>query len=96
MLCWPLLFTSQSELTEEDIIARMMIPLCVETVRCVEETLLRQQRKQDMGLIYGIGFPPYLGGALHYLDQMGLQAFCDLAENTSHLGKIVRADRKNA
>ncbi|MGB3385920.1 MAG: fatty acid oxidation complex subunit alpha FadB, partial [Marinomonas sp.] len=74
--------------SEEDIIARMMIPLCIETARCLEENIVASAAEADMGLIYGIGFPPYLGGALHYLDQMGLQAFCELADKYSHLGKL--------
>jgi 3-hydroxyacyl-CoA dehydrogenase/enoyl-CoA hydratase/3-hydroxybutyryl-CoA epimerase/enoyl-CoA isomerase len=72
----------------------MMIPLCVETVRCVEENIVASAAEADMGLIYGIGFPPYLGGALHYLDQMGLQAFCDLADKYSHLGKLYEPTAK--
>ncbi|MEL0637309.1 MULTISPECIES: fatty acid oxidation complex subunit alpha FadB [Marinomonas] len=79
---------SHSELSEEDIIARMMIPLCIETARCLEENIVASAAEADMGLIYGIGFPPYLGGALHYLDQMGLQAFCELADKYSQLGKL--------
>lgn len=79
---------SQTQLTEDDIVARMMIPLCIETARCVEEGIVASAAEADMGLIYGIGFPPYLGGALHYLDQMGLQAFCDLADRYRHLGKL--------
>ncbi|ETX10298.1 multifunctional fatty acid oxidation complex subunit alpha [Marinomonas ushuaiensis DSM 15871] len=86
--------TSQTELSEDDIIARMMIPLCIETVRCVEENIVASAAEADMGLIYGIGFPPYLGGALHYLDQMGLQAFCDLADKYSHLGKLYEPTAK--
>ncbi|MBR7889585.1 fatty acid oxidation complex subunit alpha FadB [Marinomonas sp. A79] len=86
--------TSSSELSEEDIIARMMIPLCIETVRCVEENIVASPAEADMGLIYGIGFPPYLGGAMHYLDQMGLQAFCDLADKYSHLGKLYEPTAK--
>ncbi|BFM51401.1 fatty acid oxidation complex subunit alpha FadB [Marinomonas sp. THO17] len=86
--------TSKTELSEEDIIARMMIPLCIETVRCLEEKIVSSAAEADMGLIYGIGFPPYLGGALHYLDQMGLQAFCDLADKYSHLGKLYEPTAK--
>ena len=85
---------SQTELSEEDIIARMMIPLCIETVRCLEENIVASASEADMGLIYGIGFPPYLGGALHYLDQMGLQAFCELADKYSHLGKLYEPTAK--
>lgn len=79
---------SKTELTEEDIIHRMMIPLCIETVRCLEDGIVASPAEADMGLIYGIGFPPYLGGAIHYLDQMGLAAFCELADKYSHLGKL--------
>ncbi|WP_394179917.1 fatty acid oxidation complex subunit alpha FadB [Marinomonas posidonica] len=86
--------TSKTELSEDDIIARMMIPLCIETVRCLEENIVSSAAEADMGLIYGIGFPPYLGGALHYLDQMGLQAFCDLADKYSHLGKLYEPTAK--
>ncbi|MBJ7537438.1 fatty acid oxidation complex subunit alpha FadB [Marinomonas transparens] len=86
--------TSKTALTEEDIIARMMIPLCIETVRCLEENIVASAAEADMGLIYGIGFPPYLGGALHYLDQMGLQVFCDLADKYSHLGKLYEPTAK--
>ncbi len=41
-----------------------------------------------MGLIYGIGFPPFRGGALHYLDQMGLQAFLEMAAPFADLGPL--------
>ncbi|WP_151702559.1 fatty acid oxidation complex subunit alpha FadB [Nitrincola alkalilacustris] len=76
------------EYTEDEIIARMMIPLCIETVRCLEDGIVASAAEADMGLIYGIGFPPFRGGALHYLDQMGLKAFCDLAESFAELGPL--------
>ncbi|WP_409524907.1 fatty acid oxidation complex subunit alpha FadB [Nitrincola sp. MINF-07-Sa-05] len=76
------------EFTEDEIIARMMIPLCIETVRCLEDDIVASPAEADMGLIYGIGFPPFRGGALHYLDQMGLKAFCDLAESFAELGPL--------
>ncbi|WP_067098169.1 fatty acid oxidation complex subunit alpha FadB [Marinomonas atlantica] len=71
-----------------DIIARMMIPLCIETARCLEDNIVASAAEADMGLVYGIGFPPYLGGALHYMDEMGLAAFCELADQYQHLGKL--------
>jgi 3-hydroxyacyl-CoA dehydrogenase / enoyl-CoA hydratase / 3-hydroxybutyryl-CoA epimerase / enoyl-CoA isomerase len=33
-----------------------------------------------MALIYGIGFPPFRGGALRYIDAMGVGAFVKLAD----------------
>ncbi|WP_425641353.1 fatty acid oxidation complex subunit alpha FadB [Marinomonas gallaica] len=73
---------------DSDIIARMMIPLCIETARCLEDNIVASAAEADMGLVYGIGFPPYLGGALHYMDEMGLAAFCELADQYQHLGKL--------
>lgn len=83
-----------ADIADEEIIARMMIPLCIETARCLEEGIVDSAAEADMGLIYGIGFPPFRGGALHYLDQMGLAAFCELAQNYSHLGPLYQPTEK--
>ena len=74
--------------TDEEIIARMMIPLCIEVVRCIEEKIVASPAEADMALIYGIGFPPFRGGALHYMDSMGLKAFCEMAAPFAHLGPL--------
>ena len=78
----------QIELEDEQIIARMMIPLCLETVRCLEEGIVSSAYEADLGLVYGIGFPPFLGGALNYIDSMGVKSFCDLADSFSELGEL--------
>ncbi len=77
-----------SEITDEMIIERMMIPLCIETVRCLEEGIVSHPAEADMALILGIGYPPFRGGPLHYLDQIGLQGFCDLASGYAALGPL--------
>lgn len=82
------------EFSDEEIIARMMIPLCIETVRCLEDGIVASPAEADMGLIYGIGFPPFRGGALHYLDSMGLAAFCELAAQYEHLGPLYQPTDK--
>ncbi|MDR5899754.1 fatty acid oxidation complex subunit alpha FadB [Halomonas vilamensis] len=68
------------EFSDEDIIARMMVPLCLETVRCLEDGIVDSPAEADMALIYGIGFPPFRGGALRYIDAMGVAEFVELAE----------------
>lgn len=73
---------------DEDIIARMMIPLCMETVRCLEDNIVSSAAEADMGLIYGIGFPPHLGGALKYIDDMGVANFVALADRFADLGAL--------
>ena len=71
---------SEKEFSDEDIIARMMVPLCLETVRCLEDSIVETPAEADMALIYGIGFPPFRGGALRYIDAMGVAEFVKLAD----------------
>ncbi|MGI0115470.1 fatty acid oxidation complex subunit alpha FadB [Zooshikella sp. RANM57] len=82
------------EFTEEEIIARMMIPLCLETVRCLEDNIVASAHEADMGLIYGIGFPPFRGGALRYIQDMGIAEFCALADQYAELGPLYQPTAK--
>src|SRR5690554_2831331 len=68
------------EFSDEEIISRMMVPLCLEAVRCLEDDIVASPAEADMALIYGIGFPPFRGGALRYIDAMGVEAFVKLAD----------------
>ncbi|MDC9719908.1 MAG: fatty acid oxidation complex subunit alpha FadB [Gammaproteobacteria bacterium] len=68
------------DMTDEQIIDYLMIPLCLEVARCIEENIVASPAEADLALVYGIGFPPFLGGALKYMDTIGLQTFCDKAD----------------
>ena len=79
------------ELSDDDILARMMIPMCIETVRCLDENIVSSAADADMGLIMGIGFPVFRGGALRFIDQMGVKAFVEMADRYADLGKLYHA-----
>lgn len=83
----PIVF-EQREVTDEDIINWMMIPLCMETVRCLEDGIVDTAAEADMGLVYGIGFPPFRGGALRYIDSIGVAEFVALADKYTELGAL--------
>lgn len=78
----------QREFDDAEIIARMMLAMCLETVRCLEDGIVSDPIEADMGLILGLGFPKFRGGALRYIDSMGAQAFCTLAQRYKHLGPL--------
>ncbi len=86
--------TSKIEISDEEIIERMMIPLCLETVRCLEDGIVNTAAEADMGLVYGIGFPPFRGGALKYIDDLGVSNFIVSAEKYSSLGALYKPTEK--
>lgn len=79
---------AKREFDKQEIIDRMMIPMIIETVRCLEEKIVGTAAEADMGLVYGIGFPPFRGGALKYLDSIGLSNFIARCEQFKSLGKL--------
>ena len=67
-------------LDDETIVDSMMIPMCLEAVRCLEDGIAASATDVDLALIYGIGFPPFRGGALHYIDDVGIDKFVARAD----------------
>jgi len=67
-------------LDDETIVDSMMIPMCLEAVRCFEDGIAASATDIDLSLIYGIGFPPFRGGALHYIDDVGIDRFVARAD----------------
>ncbi|MGX5200401.1 fatty acid oxidation complex subunit alpha FadB [Aliikangiella sp. IMCC44632] len=75
------------EFEQQEIVERMMLPLIFEVVRCLQEGIVDTAAECDMALIYGLGFPPFRGGALKYADELGIQNVVAAAEKYAHLGE---------
>ncbi len=80
--------------TDEQIINRMMVAMCLEVVRCLEDKIVETAVEADMGLALGIGFPPFRGGALRYIDSIGVGDFVDLADSLIDLGDLYEPTEK--
>jgi 3-hydroxyacyl-CoA dehydrogenase / enoyl-CoA hydratase / 3-hydroxybutyryl-CoA epimerase / enoyl-CoA isomerase len=84
---------ARKEFAPEEIVARCMVPLVNEVARCLEDGIVASPAEADMSLIYGIGFPPFRGGACRYVDQMGAAAFVEMADKYASLGKLYDAPK---
>ncbi|NOI28426.1 fatty acid oxidation complex subunit alpha FadJ [Vibrio coralliilyticus] len=68
----------ESKMAEKDIAMRCVLPMLNEAVRCLDEGIIRSPRDGDIGAIFGIGFPPFLGGPFRYMDQIGVKKLVEM------------------
>jgi len=66
--------TPAGSLSADEIAKRCTYMMLNEAARCVDEGIVRNARDGDIGAIFGIGFPPFLGGPLRYIDKIGAQS----------------------
>lgn len=83
-----------TELTDEAIVDRLMIPMCLEAARCLDDGIAETAAEVDTGLALGLGFPRFHGGALKYIDTIGIDAFAKKVEAFSHLGPLYELSDK--
>lgn len=61
----------QARLSGQQIAERCVMMMLNEAARCFDEQVIRGARDGDIGAVFGIGFPPFLGGPFRYMDQLG-------------------------
>ncbi|WP_066805764.1 fatty acid oxidation complex subunit alpha FadB [Moraxella oblonga] len=80
-----------ADFDEQEIIDRLMVAFCTETVRCLEDNIVASAGEADMAMLMGLGFPPFRGGPCRYIDQVGVKEFVALCDKYAHLGKAYEA-----
>jgi 3-hydroxyacyl-CoA dehydrogenase/enoyl-CoA hydratase/3-hydroxybutyryl-CoA epimerase len=62
----------EAEIDDLEIIERCWMQMLNETARCIEDGILSDPDDIDIGVIFGLGFPPFRGGILREADKLGV------------------------
>lgn len=65
---------------EQQIAERIVLTMLNEAAFCLGEKILRSPRDGDIGAIFGLGFPPFLGGPFRYMDTLGSRTVVEKLE----------------
>ncbi|QDU98296.1 3-hydroxyacyl-CoA dehydrogenase NAD-binding domain-containing protein [Lignipirellula cremea] len=75
--------------TKEELENRLFMPMLLEATRVLQEGIVRDPRDVDLGLIFGLGFPPFKGGLLFWADTVGAPEILRRVESIQSVGKRV-------
>jgi 3-hydroxyacyl-CoA dehydrogenase / enoyl-CoA hydratase / 3-hydroxybutyryl-CoA epimerase / enoyl-CoA isomerase len=76
----------QRKFSREELTNRLFLPMLLEATRMLEEKIVRDVRDVDLGLIFGLGFPPFKGGLLYWADTIGAAKLVEMIKPLEPLG----------
>ncbi|MBM82479.1 MAG: 3-hydroxyacyl-CoA dehydrogenase [Planctomycetaceae bacterium] len=83
--------TGEKQFSMEELQDRLFLPMLLEATRCLEDDIVPEPTHVDMGLILGIGFPPFRGGILRWCDSITADGMLKKLEPYESLGKRYEA-----
>ena len=77
--------------TDDEIVERIMVAMGIELAHALEENIVASPQEADVALLYGVGFPAFRGGLARWMDTVGAEAFCAMADKyVGELGALYR------
>ena len=77
-----------ADVSDGEVVERMMLPMLLESSRCLEDGIVGSPVEIDVALLYGLGFPPFRGGIFRWADAVGARALLAAAETHEELGAL--------
>ena len=74
------------KVSKEEITHRMILSMLLEATRVLDDNVARDVRDIDLGVIFGLGFPPFRGGLLFWADTVGASQILDWLKPLENLG----------
>jgi 3-hydroxyacyl-CoA dehydrogenase/enoyl-CoA hydratase/3-hydroxybutyryl-CoA epimerase len=62
-------------ISDEEIVDRCVLGYVNESMLCLEDDVIPSPYEGDVGSVFGVGFPPFLGGPFKYVDLCGPKEF---------------------
>lgn len=72
--------------TRDELTDRLFMPMLLEATRAIEDNIVRDPRDIDLGLIFGLGFPPFKGGLMFWADRVGARALVEKLKPLESVG----------
>lgn len=82
----PFLRKKDREFTHEELSTRILLPMLLEATRVLEDNIIRDPRDIDLGVIFGLGFPPFKGGLIFWADECGAAKIVEMLKPFAELG----------
>ena len=69
-----------SKVPIDEVFERCFLRFVSEAAHCVQDDIIASPRVGDIGAVFGVGFPPFIGGPFMWIDAVGAQTVVDKME----------------
>ncbi len=80
------------QIADEVLRDRLVLALVNEAALCLEEKVVASAAELDLATVFGMGFPPFLGGVMRYVDARGAKIIVEASRKLAESPDIASRD----